>query len=155
MLAESAVPRLVGSAMIDVVRGSFPFPIKKRERNGPSFATPSSKPAIGRENAMPGINFDRIRNEITMEQVLALIGFEPTKRSGDQWYGHCPLDDCSSTRHRAFSVNVVIRAYCCHQCQSKGNHIHLWAAYTEMQVYPAVIELCRALGREVPWIWRW
>ena len=104
---------------------------------------------------MPGIDFDAIRREITMEQVLDLIGFMPTRRNGHQWYGYCPLDDCSATRHRAFSVNVAIRVYCCHECESKGNHIQLWAAYTQMSVYPAAIDLCRTLGREVPWIWRW
>ena len=40
---------------------------------------------------MPGIDFDRLRAEITMQQVLQLLGFEPTRCRGDQWYGRCPL----------------------------------------------------------------
>lgn len=40
---------------------------------------------------MPGIDFDRVRAEITMEQVLSLLGFQPSNRSGVQWYGSCPL----------------------------------------------------------------
>jgi hypothetical protein len=40
---------------------------------------------------MPGIDFDRLRREITMEQVLQLLGFQPTQRTGVQWYGGCPL----------------------------------------------------------------
>ena len=31
---------------------------------------------------MPGIDFDRVRREITMEEVLNLLGFAPWKRSG-------------------------------------------------------------------------
>ena len=43
---------------------------------------------------MPGVDFDRVRREITMEQVLDLLGFAPTSRSGVQWYGRCPLHGC-------------------------------------------------------------
>ena len=31
---------------------------------------------------MPGVDFDKLRTEITMEQVLNLLGFEPSRRSG-------------------------------------------------------------------------
>ena len=106
---------------------------------------------------MPGIDFDRLRREITMEQVLQLLGFEPTQRTGDQWYGGCPLPwhGSPSARSRYFSVNVAIRRYCCHKCRSRGNQLELWAAFTQRQLHPAMIDLCHALGREVPWIRRW
>jgi hypothetical protein len=39
---------------------------------------------------MPGIDFDRLRREISMEQILDLLGFEHTQRTGDQSYGACP-----------------------------------------------------------------
>ena len=42
---------------------------------------------------MPGVDFDRVRTEITMEQVLSLLGFQPSTRSGVQWYGSCPLHE--------------------------------------------------------------
>ena len=45
---------------------------------------------------MPGIDFDRLRREITMEQVLDLLGFEPSHEPGEQWYGRCPLHDCTA-----------------------------------------------------------
>jgi DNA primase len=104
---------------------------------------------------VPGIDFDRLRDEITMEQVLYLVGFEPASRNGDQWYGCCPLHDCTSEGRRAFSVNVAMRVYCCHKCQSKGSQIQLWATVTDKPLYPATIDLCRLLGREVPWIRHW
>jgi DNA primase len=103
---------------------------------------------------VPGINFDRLRAEITMEQVLDLLGFEPTGRSGPQWYGCCPLHETTSKRSRSFSVNVTLGRYYCHRCHSHGNALELWAAASKLPLYQAAIDLCGRLGREVPWIQR-
>lgn len=104
---------------------------------------------------MPGVDFNRLRREITMEQVLNLLGFEPSHRTGDQWYGRCPLHDSTSCHSRQFSVNVAMGRYHCHRCQSQGNQLELWAAATKLPLYHAAIVLCEALGREVPRIRRW
>ena len=104
---------------------------------------------------MPGIDFDRLRREISMEQILDLLGFQPTQRTGDQWYGACPLHDATSGRARHFSVHVAKRRYCCHKCRSRGNHLELWAAFTKQPLHPAMIDLCHALRREIPWLRRW
>jgi len=90
-----------------------------------------------------------------MEQVLHLLGFEPSNRSGVQWYGRCPLPGCTSSRRHSFSVNVAQGRYCCHRCHSHGNQLELWAAATELPLYQAAIDLCQRLGRDVPWIRRW
>ncbi len=104
---------------------------------------------------MPGVDFNALRTEITMEQVLSLIGFEPVTRHGPQWHGACPVHGSTSKRSRSLSVNVERGRYCCHKCQSKGNQLELWAAVKKMSLYQAAIDLCRALGRDVPWIKRW
>ena len=104
---------------------------------------------------MPGVDFDRVRTEITMEQVLNLLGFQPSNRSGVQWYGSCPLHESRSGRYRSFSVNVAIGRYYCHCCRSHGNQLELWAAATKLPLHQAAIDLCRRLGREIPWIRRW
>ena len=104
---------------------------------------------------MPGIDFSKLRAEITMEQVLDLLGFQPLHRRGHQWYGCCPLHDCTSRRPRFFSVNVAMGRYYCHRCHHHGHQIELWAAATGLRLYPAAIDLCTALGGEVPWIHRW
>ena len=39
---------------------------------------------------MPGIDFARLRAEITMQQVLDQLGFEPVACLGDQLHGPCP-----------------------------------------------------------------
>jgi DNA primase len=104
---------------------------------------------------MPGVDFGRVRSEITMEQVLNLLGFEPVSRSGVQWYGVCPLHESRSGHRRGFSVNVALGRYYCHGCRSRGNQLELWAAATKRPLYQAAIELCGRLGRDVPWIRRW
>jgi DNA primase len=104
---------------------------------------------------VPGVDFDRVRTEITMEQVLNLLGFQPSKRSGAQWYGGCPLHEPRSRRRRSFSVNVAIGRYSCHRCHSHGNQLELWAAATNLPLHQAAIDLCRRLGRDIPWIERW
>ena len=104
---------------------------------------------------MPGVDFHRLRAEITMQQVLDLLGFQPSQRTGQQWYGPCPLHGSTSRRPRSFSVNVAVGRYYCHQCHSHGNQLDLWAAATKLPLHPAAVNLCGALGLEVPWIRRW
>jgi DNA primase len=103
---------------------------------------------------MPGVDFDALRAEITIEQVLDLIGFQPSSRRGSQWYGPCPLHDSSSSHPRCFSVNIAIGRYYCHQCHQYGNQLELWAAFTKLPLHQAVIDLCHRLDRDVPWIHR-
>jgi DNA primase len=102
---------------------------------------------------MPGIDFKKLRAEITMEEVLNLLGFESSRRAGVQWYGPCPFH-ASSPRRSPFSVNVERRCFHCHQCGREGNQLDLWAIFTRRHLHPASVDLCRALGREVPWLRR-
>jgi DNA primase len=105
---------------------------------------------------MPGVDFNLLRAEITMEQVLTLLGFEPSAQCGVQWYGACPLHRSARRRGtRCFSVNVAIGRYYCHGCQSRGNQLELWAAVNKLPMHQAAIELCGRLGCKVPWIRRW
>jgi DNA primase len=104
---------------------------------------------------MPGVDFNRLRAEITMAQVLDLLAFDPVARSGAQWYGRCPLHEAPAKRQRFFSVNLALGRYYCHRCHSHGNHLELWAAATKLPLHQAAIDLCERLGREVPWIQRW
>lgn len=103
---------------------------------------------------MPGIDFHRLRAEVTMEQVLSLLGFEPAHRRGDQWHGPCPLHESTGQRQRWFSVNLARNCYYCHKCHSSGNQLKLWAEATRMPLYPAAIQLCHQLGRDIPWLER-
>jgi hypothetical protein len=70
---------------------------------------------------MPGVDFDVLRGEITMQQVLDEIGFRATHRDGDQLRGMCPVHGSTSENSRVFSVNLSTRRYYCHKCKSHGN----------------------------------
>lgn len=104
---------------------------------------------------MPGIDFDQLRSEIGMREVLQLLGFQPLRCRGDQWYGGCPLPGCSSSRGPCFSVNVAAARYYCHRCHRHGHQLELWSDAKGLTIYPAAIDLCQAAGRDVPWIHRW
>ncbi len=104
---------------------------------------------------MPGLNFNQLRNEIMMDQVLDLLGFECIHRRGDQWYGYCPLHESETKHRRAFSVNIARNCYYCHKCGSRGDQFKLWAAASKLPLYPATIALCKHLRIEIPWVHRW
>jgi len=104
---------------------------------------------------MPGVNFDLLRERISIVDVLRLLDLTACGRQGDQLRGPCPVHGSSSPRSRSFTVNVRLGRYYCHRCGSGGNALELWAAVRGVSVYAAAIELCRSLGLEVPWIHRW
>jgi DNA primase len=103
-----------------------------------------------RERIMPGVDFNVLRTEITMEQVLNQLGFQPTNRSGNQLHGPCPVHGSTSSGSRTFSANLDSGRYYCRKCQSHGNQLEPWAAVNKLPMYEAAIDLCRVLGREVP-----
>ena len=104
---------------------------------------------------MAGIDFNALRNTITMEEVLNKIGFESVSRTGDQLHGPCLVHGSSSLQSKTFSVNLRMGRYYCHKCQSQGNQLELWAAVHKLTIYDAAVDLCRVLGYDVPWINRW
>ena len=104
---------------------------------------------------MPGIDFNVLRAEITMEAELNELGFQPTSRSGDQLHGTCLVHGSTSPHSRTFSVNLATGRCYCHKCHSRGNQLELWAAVHKLSLYEAAVDLCRVLAREVPWIHRW
>lgn len=101
---------------------------------------------------MPGIDYSRLRAEITMQEVLRLLGFQPLSRRGDQLRGPCPVHESASSRSRTFSVNLSSQRYYCHQCRSRGNQLDLWAEVRKLPLYEAALDLCRELGHDVPWL---
>ena len=105
--ADATARSQVGDAPTDP-QGSFPFPLERtRERNDPG----SPELSVTEEGrSVPGIDFNRLRAEITMAQVLDLLAFEPVARSGSQWYGCCPLHETPAKGQRYFSVNLALAA---------------------------------------------
>lgn len=60
---------------------------------------------------MPGVDFNRLRSEITMSEVLDQLGFQATSRTGNQLKGPCPVHGSSSKGSRTFSVNLATSRY--------------------------------------------
>ena len=119
------------------------------------FSDSSDDHRIEEPLTVPGVDFNQLRAEVTMEEVLSQLGFRPTSRSGNQLRGRCPVHGSQSTGSRSFSANLDEGRYYCHKCYSKGNQLELWAAVHKLSFYDSAIDLCRALGRDVPTITRW
>ena len=104
------------------------------------------------EQSMAGVDFEVLRREIALAQVLNLLQWEPNSRNETQQYGPCPLRDCKTGRdQRCFSVNLRLSRFYCHACRRHGNPLELWAEVRETSIYQAAIDLCKMLGRDVPW----
>lgn len=101
---------------------------------------------------MPGVHFQTLREAISIGEVLRLLDCAGTQRGGEQWRGACPVHGSQSAASRVFSVNLKTNRYYCHKCHSHGNALELWAAVHRLNIHQAAIDLCRALGREVPWM---
>ena len=104
---------------------------------------------------MPGVDFELLRERISMADVLRLLDFQPSSRRGDQLRGPCPVHGSSNPRSRSFSVNVRMGRYHCFSCGSHGNTLELWAAVHNKSVYAAAVELCELLQLETPWVTHW
>lgn len=101
---------------------------------------------------MPGIDYRQLRSQVCMREVLALIGFVAEKSTGAQVRGRCPLHPSDSVKSRVFSAQLRKNMFRCFKCHACGNHLDLWAAVTRQPFHEAALDLCRRLGRPVPWI---
>ena len=96
------------------------------------------------------IDFEQVRREASIEQVLRLVGYKPLTVSGAQWRGPCPVHKSTNARSRSFSVSLERNAFQCFGCGAQGNQLDLAAALFGLSVYEAAVELCRQLNIEPP-----
>lgn len=100
-----------------------------------------------------GIDFHQLRANITMAEVLELLGFVVRERSGDQVRGACPLHEPSpSGKHRSFSANLRRHLFRCFKCGAAGNPLDLWARTSKKSIYEAALDVCARLHKEVPYL---
>ena len=99
---------------------------------------------------MPGIDYHRLREQITMPQVLDLIGFRATWRRGSQHRGPCPIPGCCSNSSHPFSVHLTRQCYRCFACHSHGNPLDLWAAVRRLSLHQAAVDLCHRAQLPLP-----
>ena len=103
---------------------------------------------------MPGIDFRQARLSVRLADVLELLGFEPSTRRGDQLRGPCPVHGSRTPASRSFAADASKNLWHCFRCGAGGNVLDLWVAVTRQPLHAAVIDLCRRLGRDVPWLRR-
>ena len=101
---------------------------------------------------MPGIDYHQLRQQITMREVLDLIGFQPTSRHGPQLRGPCPIPGCRSASDRSFSVHLARQVYHCFACRSRGNALDLWAAVRGLPIHQAALDICYVTNLDPPWL---
>jgi transposase len=102
-------------------------------------------------NSTPsGIDFQVLRSQTSLRQILELLDFSPVESRGDQLRGACPIHGSTSPRSRSFSANLAKNTFRCFKCEAQGNHLDLWAAATNQQLYDAAIDLCQRVHLEPP-----
>jgi DNA primase len=99
---------------------------------------------------MPGIDFALLRQQVSLAQVLDLVGFTAVTRRGAQVRGACPLHDSSSRRSRSFAAHLERNCWHCFRCGVGGNALDLYLAATQLPVHEGALELCRRLHVLVP-----
>jgi DNA primase len=104
---------------------------------------------------MPGIDYSRVRGQVSLERVLQLIGFLPVKTDGQHVRGPCPIHGSTNPNSRSFSADLRKNAWQCFQCGAKGNQLDLWAAVNHGNLYQAAISLCEQAHVQIPWVHRW
>jgi DNA primase len=100
---------------------------------------------------MPGIDFALLRRQVTLAQVLELVGFTALTRRGPQLRGPCPVHGSSSRRSRSFAAHLEQHCWHCFGCGAGGNALDLYLAVTKLPIYQAALELCARLHLPVPW----
>ena len=101
---------------------------------------------------MPLIDLRQARDDIRLAEVLELLGWRARTQRGLQVRGPCPVHGSQSPRSRSFSAHLGQNCWHCFGCGASGNALDLWAQTTRQQLYAAVQELYRRLGRSVPWL---
>ena len=99
---------------------------------------------------MPLLDFRQARADIRLADVLELLGWTARVRVGVQLRGPCPVHGSRSPRSRSFAAHLGKNCWQCFRCGAAGNALDLWAQVTRQNVYAAVLDLYRRLGRVVP-----
>jgi DNA primase len=102
---------------------------------------------------MPGIDYTALRARITMQEVLALVGFRSLHCRGSRVRGRCPFGCGDSPRN--FVANLAVRRYRCFGCGRRGNQLDLWMSLQGQSLHPAALDLCRRLRIDPRLIHRW
>ena len=99
--------------------------------------------------ARPRVDYAFLREQVTMEQVLAHLDLLSQLRGrGQQRRGPCPLHSHAGTAERTFSVNLSKHIFKCFhaECVVQGNMLDLWGAVHRLPLYEAALHLAETFG---------
>lgn len=99
---------------------------------------------------MPSIDFGKVRQITTLQEVVDLLGITLYAVNGVRGRSLCPLR-CGLDR-RAGIFNLESGLWYCHRCHEGGNHLQLYALVRKLPIFDAAVQLCQRLGKEVPWV---
>jgi len=103
------------------------------------------KPAPHRAtDRRPKVDFEYLRNQLTMQRVLERLGiFTAMRGRGQQRRGPCPVHSQPGGMDRTFSVHLGKNiCQCFHsECALKGNVLDLWGAIHRLPLYEAALSL--------------
>jgi CHC2 zinc finger len=102
--------------------------------------------------SMPLIDLRQARADIHLAVVLDLLGWQARERRGEQVRGGCLVHGSMSPSSRSFSAHLGRNIWRCFVCGAAGNALDLWLVVHKQPLYPALLELYRQLGRDVPWL---
>lgn len=99
--------------------------------------------------AKPLIDFDALRQQVRMADVLQLVGVKITTLRADGARCPCPLHG-SGPGSRSLSVELRKGMWRCVKCGQGGNLLDFYACVRQLPLYEAAIELAGRLGVELP-----
>jgi DNA primase len=95
-------------------------------------------------------DYTLLRQQLTLAQVLDLLGFTAITRRGSQVRGPCPVHGSESPHSRSFAAHLDKHCWHCFRCGAGGNALDLYLAVTRLPVYDGALELCARLHLPVP-----
>jgi DNA primase len=99
---------------------------------------------------VPSIDYQALRQTVTIQQVLELLEFIPSEGANDQVRGPCPVHRSNSPDSRSFCANLTRNAFQCFTCGAKGNQLDLYSQVRSLPLYEVAIELCQKLQIDMP-----
>jgi hypothetical protein len=98
----------------------------------------------------PWISFAAVPAEITITQVLALLGIRPRSDHASQQRGARSWHSSGRGAGRWFSVNTTTHTFHCFKGGPSGNALDLWASTTRLSIHTFAIDLRQRLNIPLP-----
>lgn len=127
--------------------------ITPKQEVTPAVAKITSPSKITRETVgdkLPPLDFARLRQMVTITQVLEHLDWQPRNRKGDQWRGPCLFHEGADPQGRDLAIDTHKSLYHCHKCHKEGNVIDFWVTWSGKEILPAAWDMVRTFGLEPP-----